>query len=69
MINICRGKLGWTTSRRLLKVGMLLGMMSGDGGNAYTSAGRNRANRMARIKLRENSALLSSRKRSHDGSS
>jgi hypothetical protein len=68
MMNICRGKLGWTTSRRLLKVGTLLGTKSGDGGNAYTSAGCNRTNRMARIKLRKDSALLSSRKRSHDDS-
>ena len=51
MVNIGRGKLGWTTPNRLLEVRTLLGTKSGDGGKAYTSARCNGANGMTRIKL------------------
>ncbi len=41
-------------------------MKPGDGSNANTSGGGNRANRMTHIKLGEDGVLLSSRERSHD---
>ena len=68
MTDIGRGKLGWTTSNRLLEVRTLLGMKSGYSSSADTSARCNGANGVARIKLRENGILLSSRERSHDDS-
>ena len=66
MTNVCRRKLGWMTSRRLLQVRMLFGTKPRDGSSANTSGGGNRANRMASIKLGENGVLLSSREGSHD---
>ena len=60
MVNIGRKKLGWTTLNRLLEVRTLLGMKSGDGCKAYTSARCNGVNGMTRIKLRENDIFLSS---------
>ena len=68
IVHVGRGKLGWMTTSRLLEVRTLLGTKPRDGGNANTHAGCNRTNRMARIKLREDSALLCSRKGSHGGS-
>ena len=38
-----------------------------DGSSAYTSGGGNRVHKISSIELREDSALLSSRKRYHDG--
>ena len=67
MADIGRGKLGWMTSSERLQVRMLFGMKPGDGSSGNTSGGGNRMNRMTRIKLGEDSVLLSSRKRSHDG--
>ena len=69
IIDIGRGKLGWMTSNRLLKVRTLLGTKSGYSSSANTSARCNGANGVARIKPRENAILLSSRERLHDDSS
>ena len=68
MTDIGRRKLGWTTSNRLLEVRTLVGTKSGYSSSADTSARCNGANRVAKIKLRENGILLRSRKRSHDDS-
>ena len=68
IVDVGRGKFGWMTTSRLLEVRVLLGVKPRDGGNSNTCAGCNRTNRMARIKLREDSALLCSRERSHGGS-
>ena len=38
IVDVGRGKLGWTTTSRLLEVRMLLGMKPRDGDNANTYA-------------------------------
>ena len=68
MTDIGRRKLGWMTSNRLLEVRMLLGMKSGYSSSADTSARCNGVNGVARIKLRENGILLSSKETLHDDS-
>ena len=68
MVDVGRGKFGWMTTSRLLEVIVLLGMKPRDGANSNTCAGCNETNRMARIKLREDSTLLCSREGSHGGS-
>ena len=45
----------------------IFGMRPIDGSGAHTSGGGNRVNKMFSIELREDSALLSSRERDHDG--
>jgi hypothetical protein len=66
MMDICRGKLGWTSSSRLLQVRILFGMKPRDSSSTNTSGVGNRVNRMTSIKLGENGVLLSSREGSHD---
>ena len=68
MMNVGRGKLGWTTTNRFLKGRMLCRTESRDSSNADTCARYNGMNRMASIKLKEDGLLLFSRKRLHDGS-
>ena len=68
IVDVDRGKLGWMTTSRLLEVKMVLVMKPRGGGSANTCTGCNKMNRMARIKLRGDSALLCSRKGSHGSS-
>ena len=66
IVDINQGKLGYMTSSGFLQVRKIYGMGPIDGNSAHTSGRGNRMNKISSIELREDSALLSSRKTYHD---
>jgi len=67
MLDIDRGKLGWSTPSSFLKLKTLFGAYSGYSRHIETSSRGNRVSRLASIKHREDGLFLNRRDGSHDG--